>query len=327
MKLITRRSALLAAPAIAFLSHAKRAHAQSYPESNIRILCAFPPGSGLDLLIRYFADKLRPLCGRNVLVENRPGAGGAIATEALTRAKPDGYTIYIHAGNALAASHHLIKNNPVDARKQIVIASTISRQAFVLTVDAKSPWKTLAELTAHLREKGDQATYATAGVGIAVGEVMGGIYNQTMGLKAVPVNYKTADASLNDMSSGRIDYACHDPVFAVSQQREGRLRLLAVASKDRRATLPDVPSMTELGVPMDLLGWFAVMVPAGTDEAIIAKLNTWTRQIVAGADTAKFLAAFGGEAWPSTPQDGQARLNYDIEAWADFVRIAKLQPQ
>ena len=327
MKLITRRTALLAMPSIAFLAHATRASAQTYPDGNIRVLCAFPPGAGLDLMVRFFANKLQPICGRPVLVENRPGAGGAIATEALTRAKPDGYTIFLHAGNAMAATHHLIKNNPLDARQKITIAATISRQSFVLAVDADSPWKTLAELTAHLKQKGDKATFATGGIGVAVGDVMGAIYNQAMGLQAVPVNYKTADASLNDLRAGQVDFGCYDPVFAIGQRREGRLRVLAVASKDRRATLPDVPSMTELGVPMDLLGWFALMVPAGTDPAIVAQLNAWTRQILADAEMIKFLASFGGDPWVSTPAEGQARLNQDIDAWAEFVRIAKLQPQ
>lgn len=327
MNPITRRALLLAAPAGAFLAPAGRALAQTYPDANIRVICAFPPGAGLDQMVRFYANKLQPICGRSVLVENRPGAGGAIATEAVARSKPDGYTIFIHAGNALAANHHLMKNNPVDAREKILVAATISKQSFMLAVSANTPWKTLPELTAHLKQKGDKATFATGSIGAGVGDVMGALYNQKMGLQAVPVNYKTADASLNDLAAGQVDFGCYDPVFAVAQQREGRLRILAVASNDRRSSVPNVPTMSELGIPMDLLGWIAVMAPAGTDAKIVAQLNTWTNQILADPETTKYLAAFGGDVWTSTPQEGQARLNQDIQAWADFVRIAKLTPQ
>ena len=103
--------------------------------------------------MRYFAEKLRPLTGRTIIVENKAGAGGNIATEYVARSKPDGYTIFVHAGNTLASNYHLIRNNPVDASKQIQVAATINRQAFMLVVDAKQPWKTVADLTAHLKER------------------------------------------------------------------------------------------------------------------------------------------------------------------------------
>src|ERR1041384_1178803 len=112
--------------------------AQPYPSQDIHLISAFPAGSGADVLVRYFAEKLRPLTGRTVLVENKAGAGGNIATEYTARSKPDGYTIFVHAGNTLASNYHLIRNNPVDASKQIQIAATINRQAFMLMVEAKS---------------------------------------------------------------------------------------------------------------------------------------------------------------------------------------------
>ncbi len=327
MTTMTRRSALLAAPSLLLLASAGRSVAQTYPDSNIRVLCAFPPGVGLDQMVRYFGNKLQAICGRTVVVENRPGAGGAIATEALVRAKPDGYTIFVHAGNALAANQHLMKNNQVDVREKIVIASTISKQAFMLAVNAAAPFNTLPELTAHLKTKGDKATFATGSVGAGVGDVMGALYNQKMGLQAVAVNFKTPDASLNDLMSGQLDYGCYDPAFAIAQQKAGRLRILGVASSDRRRSMPDVHTMTELGIPMDLLGWFAVMLPTGTDAAIVNQLNTWTKQIIGDPETMKFLSIFGGDPWVSTPQEGQARLNQDIAAWGEYVRIAKMTPQ
>src|SRR5262249_57823267 len=117
------------------------AQAQQYPSQDIHFICAFPPGSGADVLVRYFADKVRPLTGKNVIAENRWGAGGNIAIEYVARAKPDGYTVFVHGASGVAASMSLFKNPPVDVGKTIQIASTINRQPFMVLVDAKSPYQ------------------------------------------------------------------------------------------------------------------------------------------------------------------------------------------
>jgi tripartite-type tricarboxylate transporter receptor subunit TctC len=309
---------------VALLAVTSSALAQQYPSQDIHLISAFPAGSGADVLVRYFAEKLRPISGRTVIVENKAGAGGNIATEYLVRSKPDGHTIFVHAGNTLASNYHLIRNNPVDASKQIQIAATINRQAFMLVVDAKRPWKTVAELTAHLKERGEKGTYGTAANS---GVIMCAIYKELAALESVEVNYKMAGDSLNDMASGNVDFGCHDPVFALSQVREGRLRVLAVASTDRLKAAPDYPSMTEAGYPMDLMGWFSAMVPIATPRPIVDQINKWFNQIHANPETAKFLASFGGDPWISAPEEGQARLLKDIKDWVEYVRIAKLQPQ
>ena len=138
------------------------AHAQQYPSQDIHLVCAFPPGSGADVLVRYFGEKLRPIANRTIIVENKAGAMGNIATEYTARSKPDGYTIYVHAASAVAANMHLFKKPPVDVSKTILIAATINQQPFMLVVSAKSPYKTVAELTAAMKQKGAKASYATS---------------------------------------------------------------------------------------------------------------------------------------------------------------------
>jgi tripartite-type tricarboxylate transporter receptor subunit TctC len=300
------------------------ARAQDYPSQDVRFLCAFPAGSGADVIVRYFAEKMRPVVKRTIIVENRPGAGGNIAAETMVRSKPDGHTIFIHAGNTVAGNMHLIKKPPFDAAKAIQVVATINKQAFMLAVDAKRPWKSVAELTAYLKEKGDKATYA---VSANSGIVMGAIYNERAGLQAVQVHYRMAQDALNDMTSGKVDYALQDPVFALSQQREGRLRVLAVASAERLKSNPELPTMTESGVPMDLVGWFAAMVPSATPRPIVEQLNKSFSDVVAMEETQNFLKNYGGDPWISTPEEGQARLVRDIAAWGDYIRIAKLEPQ
>ena len=298
--------------------------AQQYPNQDIRVICAFPAGSGADVLVRYFAEKLRPIVGRSVIVENKVGAGGNIAVEFVARSKPDGYTIFVHAATAVALSMYLVKNPPVDVGKAIEIAATINRQPFMLVVDAKSPYKTVAELTAAMKAKGDKATYASAA---PTGTIMGEIYKNITGVKAVEVVYKTAPDSLNEILSGKIDYAMHDPVFSLAQAREGRLRILGVSTGTRLAASPDMPTMTELGIPMDLTGWWAAMVPAGTPKPVIEQINKWFVQIVSSDDTKKFLNSFGGDPFINTPAKAQEMFLRDIKNWGEHVKLAKIQPQ
>ena len=298
--------------------------AQDYPSQDVRFVCAFPAGSGADVIVRYFAEKMRPLVRRTVLVENKPGAGGNIAAEYMVRSRPDGHTVFIHAGNTVAGNMHLIKKPPFDAAKAVQVAATINKQAFMLAVEARRPWQTVAELTAYLKEKGDKATYA---VSANSGIVMGAIYKEAAGLQAVQVHYRMAQDALNDMASGKVDYALQDPVFALSQLREGRLRVLAVASAERLKSNPELPTMTESGVPMDLVGWFAAMVPSATPKPIVDQLNKWFSEVVGSQETQAFLKSYGGDPWIATPEEGQARLVKDIAAWGDYIRVARLEPQ
>ena len=300
------------------------AQAQQYPNQDIHLICAFPAGSGSDLIVRFMAERIKPLTGRNIIVENRFGASGNVAAEYTMRSKPDGYTIFVHAASAVAANMHMFKKPPIDAGKDVQVAATINRQPFMMAVDAKRPWKTVADVTAYLKEKGDKATYATSATN---GTVMGEIYKQVTGTKAVEVVFRVGMESLNDLLSGAIDYGMYDPVFSMSQAREGRLRMLAVSTAQRVQAVPDLPTMTELGIPMDLLGWFSAMVPAATPRPVVDQINAWFSKVVAMEETKAFLNRFGGDPWVATPDEAQARLLKDIKDWGDYVRVAKITPQ
>jgi len=318
---VTAAATMLAAA----LSVAPRsALAQDYPNRDIHFICAFPAGSGADVLVRYFAEKLRPIANRTVIVENRAGAGGNIATEYVARAKPDGYTIYVHGASGLAANMHLFKKPPVDAAKAIQVAGTINVQPFMLTVYVKSPYQNVGELTAAMKKKGKAATYATSAPN---GTVMGEIYKAVTGVQAIEVNYRTGADSLNEITSGKLDYAMLDPVLALAQQREGRLRILAVSSGKRLQASPDLPTMAELGVPMDLTGWWAAMVPSATPKPVVDRINQWFVQMVGSPDAKKFLNSFGGDPYISTPEAAQQHLLKSIQDWGEYVRLAKIQPQ
>ncbi len=263
---------IMACAAVQLVVMSDLASAQTYPAQELRFICAYPAGSGADIFVRFYAEKLRPVIGRTIIVENKPGAVSNIATEYVARSKPDGYTVYIQGASSIAANMHLFKHPPVDVGKAIQIAAPLNKQPYMLVVDASRPWKSVAELTAYLKDKKDKASYATTN---PPAKVMGAIYKARAGLQAVEVPYRTAFDTVNDMQSGALDYALYDPVFATTQARERRMRILAVSTGERTKANPELPTMTESGVAMDLLGWFAAMVPMGTPRPIVDQLNKW----------------------------------------------------
>jgi tripartite-type tricarboxylate transporter receptor subunit TctC len=310
--------------ATALLLAALPAAAQTYPAADIHLICGYPAGSGADLIVRYYAEKLRPLVGRTVLVDNKTGAMGNIATEYVARAKPDGQTVYLNGAGVLAASMYLFKKPPVDVGRELQVVAAVNRLATMLAVRADAPWQSLAELTAYLKQKGDKASYAAAN---PVSQAVGEIYKQATGVTAVQVNYKTGFDTANDVKSGAVDYAVLDPVYALAQQREGRLRILAIASGQRMEGFPDLPTFAEQGVPLNMTGWWAAFVPAATPRPIIDKLNAWFNQVQALPETKTFHNTYGSDPWIMTPEQGQARFLQDIKNWAEYVRIAKIEPQ
>ena len=311
--------------AAAVLMAAAGARAEDYPAREIHVICAFPAGSGADVLVRYFGEKLRVLAGKPVIVENKVGAAGNIAAEYTARAKPDGYTIHIHAGSSTAANFSLFKHPPINPAKDLQVVATLNQQPFMIVVAANSPYKTLGELTAAMKQKGEKASYAESNT---TGKVMGELYKIATGVKALDVPYRTANDSVNDFASGVIDYGMMDPVSAISQTNAGRWRMLAVSTAKRMQAVPDLPTMTEQGVPgVELFGWFAAMVPAATPRPIVDQLNKWFNEIEATEETRKFLNSFGGDPWITTPEEGQAQLAKDQKDWESYVKAAKIEPQ
>jgi len=297
------------------------ARAQSYPSQDIRLICAFPAGSGADVLVRYFAEKLRPIVGRSVIVENKVGAGGHIATEFVAKSKPDGHTIYLFAATGVALMEGIYNKPPVDVAKAYQMAAGINRQPFMLSVDVNSPYKTLAELIPAMKAKGDKASYATAA---PPGTVVGEIFKQKTGITAVEVNYKTSSDSYNEIASGKLDYAVHDPVSSLAQQRAGKFRLLAVSTGERLQASHDIPTFKEQGVDLDVTIWWAAMVPSGTPGPVVNQINKWFSEIVGTEETKKFLNSFGGDPNILTPDQAQKLFLKAIDDWKSYVTIAKL---
>ena len=302
------------------------AAAQDYPAREIRSICNFSAGSGADIVVRYYSDKLAKLAGKAVVVENKTGVQGNIATEYVARAKADGYTIMITpASSTLAAARHLFKQLPFDPDKDFTPVTTLAKLSFAIAVDAKSPVRTIAELTEHLKKKPGHGAYAT---GSNTGQVTGELYKEMAGLRTTYVPYKQTMSALTDVIGGQVDFMTYDITFLVPQARSGRVRILAVTSAARLAALPDVPTMIESGFPgYDLTPWWGVVVPAGTPKPIVGRLAAWFNQITASEETRKFLENLATDPFPGSPESMAALLHAEIERWGKYVKLAKIEPQ
>lgn len=315
-------SAMVFATLLPLAPQAAKAQGTAYPAENIHLICGYPAGSGADIIVRFFANKLQPVLGKTVIVENKTGANGNIATEYVARAKPDGYTVYVTSGDSLAANMHIFKNPSVDVVKQLQMVSTINRMPLMVAVNINSPHKSMGELTQAMKAKGDKGSYSTTN---PPARVIGAMYKGVAGLSTLEVQYRTAVDTLNDVSSGAIDYAIYDTVFASIQAKQGKIRILAVATGERLKSAPDYPTMTELGY--NLVSWWGAMVPMGTPRPIVDKLRDAFAQVINSDEGKAFLTSIASDPWLIGPDEAQQYWSKEVEAWRDYVRLAKIEPQ
>lgn len=314
--------AIICSSAIVFVAQAQT---QNYPSQTIRFVTGFPPGSGADVVTRFVAEQIRQLAKVNTLVENRVGAAGSIAMQTVARSKPDGYTILMSTATATASSMSLYKKPHVDVARELRIGATINRQGFMIVVDKNSPHKTLKELTAALKAKGDKASY---GVAATSGIVLGEVYRALIGAPTVQVRFRTASDSLKEMASGVLEFASIDPQVGLSQSRAGNIRILGVSTGERLNAIPDVPTMKEGGFKdFDQTGWWAMIVPAATSDSVVEVMDGWMKQILAKPETIKFFADAGADAWYLPVRDAQKRFLQEIVNWGEYMRIAKIPKQ
>ena len=311
---------------LALASSAMPAIAQDYPAREIHSICNFSVGSGADIVVRYYSERLAKLAGRPVVVENRSGVQGTLATEFVAHSKPDGYTIMITpASSTLAAARYMFKQLRFDPDKDFVPVTTLARLSFAIAIDATSPIRSIAELTESLKKKPGHGSYAT---GSNTGQVTGELYKEMAGLTTTYVPYKETMSALTDTITGRVDFMTYDITFLVPQARAGRVRILAVTSATRRAALPDVPTMVESGFPgYDLAPWWGVVVPAGTPKPVVDRLAAWFNQITTSDGTRKFLENLATDPFPGSPESMAALLRTEIDQWGNYARLAKIEPQ
>jgi len=315
---------IIAAVLAGALAVSAAAAQDSYPSRDVRFLCGFPAGSGADIMVRFFAEQIGKHTGHTIIVENKPGAGGMLALAETARAAPDGHTILLAGGNAVAINANLLLKPPVDAGKELKVAATINKMPFVLAVSGKSPYRSLPDLTAAMRERGAQATYAYSS---PFSKVIAESYKTFSGLQTVQVAYKSITDSLNDVASGSIDFAIFDPVQGLARRDDGALRILAISTGERTTATGDLPTFREQGVDIDLPGWWGALVPAATPDDVVQTINGWFEAVLLEPEVQAFLRSSGADPLSLSPTDANAFFLKEIETWGRLVDMAHIEKQ
>ncbi|HEX5999822.1 MAG TPA: tripartite tricarboxylate transporter substrate binding protein [Hyphomicrobiaceae bacterium] len=316
--------ARVAALAVAGLVAAGAAAAETYPDRPVRVIAGYPAGGGGDTLVRYYAAQLEKATGQKFVVENKVGANGKIATDTALRAKPDGYTLLIHGTAAVVGNTVLMKNPGYDAMDLQPVA-TLAQSVFVITVGPKSKVTSLKELVADLKTAGGKLKYGTA---TPVGLVASEKFLLATGTKAERVNYKGTMDAAREMVTSQIDFLFADATFAIAQAKQGRMKLLGMTSKERLPSAPDVPTMTEAGVPYEFTPKWAAWMPKGTPKEMVEKMGGWLRDVAKTDATKAFLlSAAATPLLTNSTAEATEIVKSDLGLWKRTTQEAKIEPQ
>ena len=283
----------------------------NWPTKPIRLLLGFAPGGGSDIVARLVAKSLGDRLGQNVVVDNKPGAGGNIAAEMAARAVPDGYTLVLlpsgHASNAA-----MKKNLPFDPVKDFAWVSTITTYPLALSVLPNSPYRNLSDLLQKAKADPGKLTYSSVGVGSAL-HLVGEWICSEAGVNMTHIPFKGGTAPLTELLAGRLDVMVDTMTLTASLLKEQRVRVLAVTSPKGASRVPGVPSVADLLPGVVFESWLGIAAPPGTPAAIIERLNKELRAVVDQPDVHDKLIGFGGAPQASTPAEFSSRVERDIE--------------
>jgi len=310
---------------LAALLPAFTAQAQNYPEKPIRLVVGFAAGGGTDTTARIMAPRMSEVLGQQVVVENRPGAGGVIANEMLTKAAPDGYTLLLSSVGPLTVSPHFSKVGYDTFKDQLPVSLGVTFPN-ILVVHPSVKAQTFAEYV-KLAQTPEGMSYGSAGIGSA-GHLSGELLKMMSKANLQHIAYKGGGPAMGDLVGGSVPSVFASAPTVVPQVRAGKIRALAVTGTKRFANLPDVPTIAESGYPgYSATNWYAFVVPAKTPRAIIMKLNAAIGQAQADKATNQRLLDDGIEATPSTPEEMGAFMRKEYETWGKVVKAAGIKPE
>ena len=318
---MTRRCAALSLTAtLAILAPHAAAAADAYPAKPVRFVVAFPPGGGTDIIARSIAQKLAERIAQQVVVDNRPGAGGNIGTDMVAKSAPDGYTLLMGSAGPLAINASLFGKMPFDPIKDLAPVTLAASTPNVLVVHPALRAATLKELIALAKARPGEINFASSGQGTPA-HLAGELFNLMAGVKMVHVPYKGAAPALADLLGGQVQIMFSTMPPALPHVRDGKLRALAVTSAKRSPAAPELPTVDETALPgFEANTWHGVVVPAGTPGAIVARLNREIVAILHLPDVVERFSSQGAEALGSTPEEFAAYIKSETLKWAKVVR-------
>ncbi|HSE00858.1 MAG TPA: tripartite tricarboxylate transporter substrate binding protein [Burkholderiales bacterium] len=319
--MFSRKALLVACAACSLTFDPGGATAQTYPVRPIRVVVPYAPGGATDLTARLVGQKMQEAMKQNVLVDNRPGAGGVIGADLVAKAAPDGYTVLIAVPAEMAILPHLQKM-PYDVARDFAPVSLAAVTPLILVVHPSLPVRSVKDLVAFARARPGQLTYASAGAG-GVQHLSGELLKISMKLDMVHVPYKGAGPVMPDLIGGHVPMFFSGMPPAMPHVKAGKLRALAVTTTRRSPAAPDVPTMTEAGVPgFDISNWFAYFVPSGTRAEVIVRLNTEVNRGLKQPDVREKLASVGAEAVGTSPEELARFVRSESEKFAHLVKLS-----
>jgi tripartite-type tricarboxylate transporter receptor subunit TctC len=302
---------------------AGHAGAQTYPDRPIRILVGFTPGSATDISGRIFAQKLTEAWGVPVTIENLPGGGGSIGGERVSKAAPDGYTLYWGANGAMTINPSLLPNPSFDPQRDLAPIARLLVSPSILAVNNDVPVKTVAELIALARSQPGKLSYASPGTGTPQ-HIAGEVFKAQAGLDIVHVPYR--GANFTDVIGGRITMTFQNAGAVLATVRDGKLRGLAMTARKRSHNMPELPTMIEQGVAdFEVTSWFGLLAPAGTPAPIIAKLHQEAVRIVSDPDLREKFGKIGLDVVSDPPDAFAAIIRNDTLKWAKVIKDAGIK--
>jgi tripartite-type tricarboxylate transporter receptor subunit TctC len=307
-----------------FLLCAAQAQAQEWPQKTVRIIVPFPAGGSADLIPRIAAEKLSAQWGQPVIVENRPGAAGNIGADAVFKSEPDGYTLLSAPPPPLVINRLLYPSLTYDAT-QFVPITVIAAIPNVLLVHPKVPATTVAELIAYAKANPGKLNYASQGSGSTSHLTAELFKSMAGGLDITHVPYRGTAPALSDLVGGQVDMMCDNLGVSLSHVRSGKLRALAVASRRRSPSLPEVPTLAETLPGFEAMAWFGMVAPPKSSPAIAEKVAAGVREALKSPDVLKRLHELSADPMGLTPAETAAFMKQETERWGRVIRSARVK--
>ena len=312
---------------IAALACAAAAHAQPYPNKPIRVIVPWPPGQATDLAARIVAEKLGTQMGTSFVIDNRPGAGGQIGTEAVVKSAPDGYTLLASSSGPISIMPNLQKV-PYDTLKDLAPVSLTAKAPFALIAHPSFPAANAREFIAVVRASPGKYTFSSSGTG-ATAHLFAELFNSMAKLNAVHVPYKGSAPAMTDLIGGQISYSVETVASVVGHYKSGRLKVYGVTTAKRTASMPDVPTLAEAAdLPgMDAAAWIGYSAPAGTPREILMRLSAEIQKAMQAPDMRDRYIALGLDQASSTPDELAAYLRSENARYAAIIKNAGIKIQ
>ena len=299
----------------------------AYPNRPIKLISPFPPGGASDALARLVATKLSEGLGQTVTVDNRAGASGNIGHEAAAKSTPDGYTLLLSNSSSVVTNPHLFKKLPFDPLSDFAAISMVASAGQVLVVHPSVPVTTIAELTAFAKANPNKLNFGSGGKGIQ-SHISGEMYKSAVGVDIVHIPYKGTIQAVNDLLAGQIQMVFSDMAPALPHIKSGKLRAIAVTSSQRSAAVPDVPTISESGLPGFSSGvWWSVLAPKGTPVEIVNRINSEIGKMMQSADVRETYARLGITPQYSTPNKVLENIRAESPVMAKILKAAGVEPE